>query len=218
MKEIKALQEQIASAGGKLIAVSKTHPVDDIIPLYHQGIRDFGENRVQELLAKAPLLPEDIHWHLIGHLQTNKVKYIVPFIAMIHTVDSPKLLDEIEKEAAKVGRVIPFLFQFHVAREESKFGIDPKDFSWIQELDFEMDYPHTLPSGVMGMATFTDDKAQIVEEFNQLRHLFDQLKEQKFESNDAFRELSMGMSSDYTLALECGSTMVRIGSLLFGDR
>ncbi len=201
-----------------MIAVSKTHPVEDILKLYEQGLREFGENKVQELLSKAPLLPEGIQWHLIGHLQSNKVKYIIPFISMIHTVDSRKLLDEIEKEAAKAGRIIPFLFQFHVAREESKFGIDPKDYAWIHQLDFENDYPHTLPSGVMGMATYTDDIEQIVEEFKQLRHLFDQLKEQKFESNDAFRELSMGMSSDYTLALECGSTMVRIGSLLFGDR
>lgn len=186
MTEIKVLLKQIELAGAKLIAVSKTHPVDHILTLYDKGVRDFGENKVQELLAKVPLLPVDIHWHLIGHLQTNKVKYIVPFIAMIHTVDSPKLLDEIEKEASKIGRVIPFLFQFHVAREESKFGIDPKDYAWIHQLDFENDYPHTLPSGVMGMATYTDDIEQIVEEFKQLRHLFDQLKEQKFESNDAF--------------------------------
>lgn len=218
MEDLKAILQSVSRYDARLVTVSKTHPADRIMALYQQGIRDFGENKVQELLSKAPFLPKDIRWHFIGHLQTNKVKFIAPFISLIHTVDSPKLLREIEKEAQKAGRIIPFLFQFHIAKEESKYGIRSDEMKWILDMDYAKDYPHTMPSGIMGMATLTEDKELIKEEFRQLKAMFEKLKTTKFQDSEDFKEISMGMSADYQLALETGSTIVRIGSLLFGNR
>lgn len=218
MNDVQQILEHVRSRNAELIAVSKTHPVARIREIYDLGIRDFGENKVQEMVDKAPQLPQDIRWHLIGHLQTNKVKYIAPFVYMIHTVDSEKLLGEIEKQMAKIGRSVRVLFQFHIAQEESKFGIDPNQMAWLSELNLEEDYPHIIPCGVMGMATFTDDAKTIHREFQRLHAIFEQLKTAVFPNIADFKELSMGMSSDYPIALEEGSTLVRIGSLIFGER
>ena len=216
--EITKIRQQVNSHQATLIAVSKTHPIESIQSLYEDGLRHFGENRVQELVLKAEALPKDIKWHQIGHLQTNKVKDIVPFVHLIHTVDSLKLLLEIEKQAAKVNRVVPILFQYHVARENSKFGIPPSDDKWIYDLDLPSDCPHIEARGVMGMATFTDNTDQIRAEFQALKGIFSRLKDDVFFDQPHFKEISMGMSSDYQIALEEGSTMVRIGSLIFGQR
>ncbi|KXK44348.1 MAG: alanine racemase [Bacteroidetes bacterium OLB11] len=203
-----------------MVAVSKTKPVDDIMALYQQGQRIFGENKVQELIDKYALLPKDIQWHLIGHLQTNKVKYIVPFIACIHSVDSLKLLFEINKEAKKINRAIKVLIQVHIAQEDSKFGVDETTLFEILEY-----YTHENTSlqnieivGLMGMATLTEDRAQIESEFLKLKKLFDYVAETYLFHKKNFKEISMGMSGDYQIAIRFGSTMVRIGSLLFGNR
>lgn len=217
-KVLQHLHQHFDQAGVRLIAVSKTHPPESIRTLYDLGVRDFGENRVQEMVTKAPLLPEDIRWHLIGHLQTNKVKYITGWVHMIQSVDSLKLLQEIEKQAARQNRTIPILFQYHVAMEAGKYGLNPKDDQWLYALKFKDTFPHILPCGVMGIATLTDDLVQIRSEFRQLRAIFNRLKADLWPDEASFREISMGMSSDYQIAVEEGSTMVRIGSLLFGDR
>jgi pyridoxal phosphate enzyme (YggS family) len=201
----------------QLVAVSKTQPIEAILDLYHRGQRDFGENRVQELLPKYEALPKDIRWHLIGHLQSNKVKYIAPFVHLIHSVDSLDLLDEIEKQALKNNRTIDCLLQFHVAQESSKYGISPDaPASWTPG-QFDA-WPHVRICGVMGMATFTEDMALVRREFQLLHRIFDDLKRSLFSDNEHFQQLSMGMSDDYPVAIEEGSTMVRIGTLLFGDR
>lgn len=198
-----------------LVAVSKTKPVEDIRALYEMGHRDFGENYVQELTAKAAQLPTDIRWHFIGHLQTNKVKYIAPFVQLIHGVDSLKLLLEIDKQAAKHQRRIDCLLQVHIAEEETKFGFDATDTSGLSDV---LKTSGTLEAagvlGLMGMASFSEDNDQVRNEFRRLKDLFDNLKK----IHPALSVLSMGMSGDYTLAVEEGSTMVRIGSLLFGER
>jgi len=215
---LKKILQQLAETHTKLIAVSKTHPPERVLELYNQGQRIFGENRVQELTAKQEALPKDIEWHLIGHLQTNKVKYIAPFVACIHSVDSWKLLEEIDKQAAKHGRVIDCLLQFHIAEEETKFGLDEAEAAeLLQSPGFPL-LAHVRITGVMGMATFTDDKAQVRREFRHLKQIFDDLKARYFQTHPAFREISMGMSGDYELAVEEGSTMVRVGTLLFGAR
>jgi pyridoxal phosphate enzyme (YggS family) len=201
----------------QLVAVSKTQPIEAILDLYHRGQRDFGENRVQELLPKYEALPKDIRWHLIGHLQSNKVKYIAPFVHLIHSVDSLDLLDEIEKQALKNNRTIDCLLQFHVAQESSKYGISPDaPASWTPG-QFDA-WPHVRICGVMGMATFTEDMALVRREFQLLHRIFDDLKRSLFSDNEHFQQLSMGMSDDYPVAIEEGSTMVRIGTLLFGYR
>ena len=201
-----------------LIAVSKTKPVEMILEAYNAGQRDFGENKVQEMCDKYPLLPEDIRWHIIGHLQTNKVKYIAPFVQLIHSVDSLKLLKEIDKQAAKNDRVIDCLLQFHIAKEETKFGLDLDE---ARELLKSSEY-HSLRNirlvGVMGMATFTENEAEIREEFKFLKGLFEQLKKEFTDLQDHFTVISMGMSGDYKLAIEEGSTMIRVGSSIFGGR
>lgn len=197
-----------------LIAVSKTKPIEDIQALYDLGHRDFGENYVQELVDKEAVLPKDIRWHFIGHLQSNKVKYIAPFVHLIHGVDSFSLLKEINKQAAKNNRVIDCLLQIHIAQEETKFGLDEKE---LHEL-FELHQFHELKNirivGLMGMASFTTDETLIRKEFSYLKQLFNQLPTSNFQPTT----LSCGMSSDYKIALEESSTMVRIGSLLFGER
>lgn len=197
-----------------LVAVSKTKPVPDIQELYNLGHRDFGENYVQELVEKYEQLPKDIHWHFIGHLQSNKVKYIAPFVHLIHGVDSINLLKEINKQALKNNRVINCLLQLHIAKEETKFGFDAHELKQIHEL-------HELKNikivGLMGMASFSDDMNLVRSEFKNLKTIFDNYDQQPT-SNFQLQTLSMGMSSDYKIALEEGSNMVRIGSLLFGER
>jgi len=186
--------------------------------LYAQGQRIFGENRVQELVEKYEALPKDIEWHLIGHLQTNKVKYIAPFVRMIHSVDSLKLLKEINKQAAKHERTIDCLLQMHIANEATKFGMNESEvIDLLNDTAFK-NMQNIRITGVMGMATFTDDKSQVRNEFRQLKYIFNQLKRNFFMDNETFREISMGMSGDYQIAIAEGSTMVRIGSLLFGAR
>jgi PLP dependent protein len=202
----------------KLVAVSKTKPASDIEIAYNAGQRAFGENRVQEILNKKDLLPSDIEWHLIGHLQTNKVKYIVPFISMIQSVDSFKLLASIDSEAKKINRVIDCLLQIHIAKEETKFGFSLCDLSDYMDKEDIALYKNIRICGVMGMATFTADTDQVRKEFTFLRNCFKSLKDSFFKSSIDFRQISMGMSGDYKLAIEEGSTMVRIGSLIFGER
>lgn len=207
--EIQRLHQELPPST-KLVAVSKFHPVEAVLEAYAAGQRIFGESRVQELCEKQPLLPQDIEWHFIGHLQTNKIKQIVPFVSLIHGVDSAKLLREINKEAEKIGRVVPCLLQIHVAQEETKFGLSPDECrALVSELD---NFPFVQVCGLMGMASLTDNQEQIRGEFSQLKDLQEELK------TPTFRELSMGMSDDYPLAIECGSTMVRIGSRIFGQR
>lgn len=201
-----------------LIAVSKTKPVADILEAYNANQRHFGENKVQEMVDKYEFLPKDIHWHLIGHLQTNKVKYIAPFVHLIHAVDSAKLLHEINKQALKNDRIIDCLLQFHIAEEESKFGLSMDE---ARELLENQDFLHLRNiriRGVMGMATFTDNEDQIRSEFNELVNIFYTLKSHYFKYNSEFSEISMGMSGDYKTAIDVGSTMVRVGSSIFGTR
>ena len=197
----------------ELVAVSKFHPVEKIKEVYDCGQKVFGENKVQELLTKVNELPADIQWHLIGHLQTNKVKYIAPFIDTIQSVDSEKLLLEINKEAAKNNRIIKVLLQIKIAEEETKYGLEISEAKEIFSNYLEHQYPNIEILGLMGMATFTDNKNQVKSEFLVLKSLFDELSTFK-----KLETLSMGMSDDFALAIECGSTSVRIGSAIFGVR
>lgn len=203
-----------------LVAVSKTKPAADILELYNLGHRDFGENYVQELVQKQADLPKDIRWHFIGHLQTNKVKLIAPFVQLIQGVDSLKLLQEVNKQAQKAGRVIDCLLQVYIAREETKFGLDENEVAEI--IAKALDFSGIRICGLMGMASFTDDVATIKAEFHHLKEVFDRSKKlmaaNSVAAAESFKILSMGMSSDYKLAIACGSNMVRIGSLLFGER
>ncbi|MBI5916831.1 MAG: YggS family pyridoxal phosphate-dependent enzyme [Bacteroidetes bacterium] len=210
--------QQLAPTQTKLIAVSKTHPPERVLELYRQGQRIFGENRVQELVAKYEALPKDIEWHLIGHLQTNKIKHIAPFVACIQSVDSWKVLEEVDRQAGKHGRSIDCLLQFHIAEEETKFGFDLAEAMDLLQSPAFRQLQNVRITGVMGMATFTEDLVQVRREFRQLRSIFDGLRALFFQNQPAFREISMGMSGDYLLAVEEGSTMVRIGTLLFGER
>ncbi len=201
-----------------LVAVSKTKPAEDIMLLYRNGQRIFGENKVQEMVGKYELLPKDIQWHLIGHLQSNKVKYIAPFISMIHSVDSEDLLKVIHKEAKKYKRVIPILLQFHIATEETKFGLDVSEACQLLDNVKKNPLDGVKICGVMGMASFTEVKQQVLNEFKTLKKIFTMLKDSYFPDDESFREISMGMSGDYMTAIEEGSTMVRIGSAIFGSR
>jgi PLP dependent protein len=202
----------------RLIAVSKTKPVSDILEAYNAGQKYFGENRVQELLSKKDLLPADIQWHLIGHLQNNKVKSVAPFISMIQSVDSFRLLNTINAEAAKNGRIIDCLLQIHIADEETKFGFSYSDLDENTIKTNILNLENVRICGLMGIATFTSDNQQIIAEFSKLHDFSLHLKNTIFGSADYFRELSMGMSGDYRIAVSEGSTMVRIGSLIFGER
>ncbi len=197
-----------------LVAVSKTYPAETIIQAYNAGQRVFGENRVQELLSKKDLLPNDIQWHLIGHLQSNKIKYIIDFVSLIHSVDSEKLLQAIDKEAAKINRVVPCLLQMYIADEDTKFGLDETELYHI--LDNLDQYKHIQIAGLMGMATNTSDQEKIKSEFKFLSELYHKVQSKYFSNNPNFQHLSMGMSSDYKLAVACGSNMIRVGSLIFG--
>ncbi|MCZ8371564.1 YggS family pyridoxal phosphate-dependent enzyme [Phocaeicola sp. KGMB11183] len=202
----------------KLVAVSKFHPNESIEQAYRAGQRIFGESKVQELTGKYETLPKDIEWHFIGHLQTNKVKYIAPYIAMIHAVDSYKLLAEIDKQAAKNGRVIPCLLEIHIAQEESKYGFTFQECRKMLEAGEWKNLTHICIAGLMGMATFTEDETEIKREFDSLKRFFNEIKQNYFADRDTFREISMGMSHDYPLAIEAGSTLVRVGSKIFGER
>jgi pyridoxal phosphate enzyme (YggS family) len=206
------LQKELSNHGVSLIAVSKTKPIEDILELYELGHRDFGENYVQELVEKQSVLPKDIRWHFIGHLQSNKVKYIAPFVELIHGIDSFKLLKEVDKNGLKFGRTINVLLQAHIATEETKFGLDASELDQI--IQSATVFTNVSINGLMGMASFTEDNAQVKREFQQLRQLFDKFKPQI----PTFTILSMGMSGDFNIAIGEGSNMVRIGSLLFGER
>ena len=212
----RSLHDRTTAAGATLVAVSKTRPAAEIMRLYALGHRDFGENRVAELTEKQATLPADIRWHFIGHLQRNKVKAIAPFIHLIHAVDSPRLLREIDKQGRAAGRRIPALLQYHVAAEESKYGLDPATPTAVFADLEPTELRGVQLRGVMGMATYTDDTAQIRSEFDRLTAAFQYVKREHFESDPAFCERSMGMSGDWEIALAAGSTLVRVGSLLFG--
>jgi PLP dependent protein len=216
-ENIKLLKDELPS-GIKLVAVSKTKPVSDILEAYNEGQKIFGENRAAEMMSKKDHLPDDVEWHMIGHLQTNKVKNIIYFVTLVHSVDSFRLLKSINFEAGKAGRVVDCLLQFHIATEETKFGfsideacemIGSGEFSRLSSVSI---------CGVMGMATYTDNSNLVRNEFRTLKGFFNILKERYFAGNPAFCEISMGMSGDYKIAIEEGSTMVRIGSLIFGRR
>ena len=201
-----------------LVAVSKTKPNAAILEAYEAGQRIFGENRVQELTDKSDALPKDIEWHMIGHLQRNKVKYIAPFVSLIHAVDSGRLLSEINKEAKKHDRVIRVLLQFHIADEETKYGLSLDEAKQLLHSEAYQSMQNVTIAGVMGMATFTENEAQVRSEFQTLKRIFSTLKQAFFAETESFKEISMGMSGDYRIAVEEGSTMVRIGSSIFGDR
>lgn len=205
-------------AGVRLVAVSKYHPASLIQEAYDAGQRIFGESHVQELVAKHDALPKDIEWHFIGHLQTNKVKYIAPFVSLIHAVDSERLLIEIDKQAKRCSRTIPVLLQVHVAKETTKFGFTPDELLNFMENGDWRQYTNIRFSGIMCMATNTDNEALIASEFEQAKTLFHRIKEKYFSDSDTFNECSWGMSGDYPIAIEHGSTLIRIGSMIFGER
>lgn len=207
-----AIKNQLPSTV-QLVAVSKTHPVSAVKEVYDIGQKVFGENKVQELMEKVPLLPQDIQWHLIGHLQTNKVKYIAPFIDTIQSVDSEKLLTEINKEAEKNNRTIKVLLQVKIAAEESKFGLEISEAKDLFQQYIDGKFQHVEVTGLMGMATFTDNEQQVRNEFLTLKKLFDELNQSK-----TLNTLSMGMSDDFPIAIECGANSVRVGSAIFGRR
>jgi pyridoxal phosphate enzyme (YggS family) len=201
-----------------LVAVSKTHPAEAIQVAYTAGQLVFGENKVQELVAKAEALPKDIEWHLIGHLQTNKVKFVAPFVHMIHAIDTVRLLEEVNKRAAQNNRTIDVLLQVHIAEEESKFGFDDSELRELIHGTILATLTSVRVRGLMGMATFTEDNAAIAREFNHLKSLFDEVKFLNHPKLPHFDVLSMGMSGDYATAIACGSTMIRVGSRIFGSR
>ncbi len=215
---IKDLLTELNNTKAKLIAVSKTQPIEKIREAYEAGHRIFGENKAQEMTAKYQSLPKDIEWHMIGHLQSNKVKYIARFVALIHSVDSIKLLEEIDKQGKKAGRIIPCLIQVHIAREETKFGFDADEVVSLLSGSSLLELKNIEIKGLMGMATFTENEDLIRKEFRSLKILFSDLKEHKLPTNMRMEELSMGMSSDYKIAVQEGSTYVRIGTAIFGER
>lgn len=213
---LKKIKEELGEA--TLVAVSKTKPKEDIQAAYDAGQRVFGENKAREMEGKAEALPDDIQWHMIGHLQSNKVKYIAPFVSLIHSVDKLKLLKEINKRAKQNERVIDVLLQIHIAKEESKFGMDEEEVRELLQSDTYKQFENIRVVGLMGMATLTDHHDRIKTEFSYLNDLFQQIKDDYFSDKESFKVLSMGMSGDYKIALSCGSTMVRIGSAIFGER
>jgi pyridoxal phosphate enzyme (YggS family) len=213
---IKSIKETLLD-GCKLVAVSKTQPPEKIVEAYQTGQRLFGENKAQEMLAKYEAMPKDIEWHMIGHLQSNKVKYIAPFVALIHSVDSTKLLEEINKQGKKINRIIPCLLQVYIAHEDTKFGFSKEEVAALLR-DYPSSFSHVSILGLMGMATFTDNEEQIRNEFKGLKVLFDEMKQKKMPPQVEMKELSMGMSSDYPLGMQEGSSLVRIGTSIFGHR
>ena len=217
MVNLQAVKEQMRP-GVALVAVSKFHPAPLIKEAYRQGQRIFGESRVQELQAKHEALPADIEWHFIGHLQPNKVKYIAPYISLIHAVDSERLLSEIEKQGAKYQRVIPCLLELHLAEEETKYGFTPEACSEMLERGAWRELKHVQIAGLMCMATQTDDEAQVRREFHTALTLWQEYKQKYFAHDDAFKHRSWGMSHDYHIAMDEGATLVRIGTAIFGER
>jgi len=215
---IKDLLTELQHSTAKLIAVSKTQPIEKIKEAYDAGQRLFGENKAQEMMAKHQTLPKDIEWHMIGHLQTNKIKYIASFVSLIHSVDSMKLLEEIDKQGQKADRIIPCLLQVHIASEETKFGFDSEEVTSLIFSPAFANLKNITVTGLMGMATFTDNQDTIRKEFQSLRKLFDELKNRELPLNTTMKDLSMGMSSDYKIAIQEGSTLVRIGTAIFGER
>lgn len=205
-------------SGVRLVAVSKFHPNEAIEEAYHAGQRIFGESKVQEMTAKYESLPKDIEWHFIGHLQTNKIKYMIPYVSMIHGIDTYKLLAEVNKQAGKAGRIVNCLLQIHVAQEETKFGFSPEECREMLEGGEWKQLTHVRICGMMGMASNTEDTEQIKSEFRLLNSLFQEFKATWFADSEAFTELSMGMSHDYHEAIASGSTLVRVGSKIFGER
>ena len=205
-------------ADTRLVAVSKFHDNDQILEAYNSGHKIFGESRVQELIDKQPNLPKDIEWHFVGRLQRNKVQFVVPFINCIHSVDSARLLRRIEQQAARVDRVIPCLLQMHIAEEDSKTGFSEEECWEFLSSDEWREFKHIQLSGVMGMATFTEDESIVRKEFKNLSTFFTKVKEHFFADSPEFKEISMGMSSDYNIAVEEGSTIIRVGSNIFGER
>ena len=217
-QNIAKILDEIKPYGSRLIAVSKTHPAEAVREAFEYGQLDFGENKVQEVQDKKPLLPNEIHWHLIGHLQSNKVKYIAPYIHLIHSVDSLRLLEEINKEGKKNNRIISCLLQVHIAQEETKFGADANDVrTWLADRALDA-FEHVNIKGFMGMASFTSDEKIVRQEFKQLKNLFDESAQHYQSGNTQWEELCMGMSADYKIALDEGSTMIRVGSAIFGNR
>lgn len=210
--------KEIIPQNVKLVAVSKTHPVNVILEAYKSGHKIFGENKAQELGEKHKHLPTDIEWHMIGHLQTNKIKYIASFVHLIHSVDSIKLLDAINNEALKINRVIDCLLQIKIAREETKFGFDFNELVQLLETNMLKDTRNVRITGLMGMASFTGDMVQVKQEFDFLAHCFVELKKDFFADEPSFKELSMGMSDDYPEAIKAGATIIRVGSHIFGKR
>lgn len=205
-------------SGVKVVAVSKTKTPEAILEIYRSGHKIFGENKIQELVSKKTILPDDIEWHMIGHLQTNKVKYIAPFVSLIHSVDSLKLLDIINNEGIKNNRIIEVMLQMHIAEEETKYGLSMDElFDLLASPAFQV-FKNVRIRGLMGMATFTEDSNKIRSEFRHLVKIFRQAKDSFFRNMDYFSEISMGMSNDYKIAIEEGSTMIRVGSLIFGER
>ncbi|MBS1742891.1 MAG: YggS family pyridoxal phosphate-dependent enzyme [Bacteroidetes bacterium] len=216
----KKIKKELDEQSVLLVAVSKTKPVADIVEMYNMGQRDFGENYVQELVDKVQQLPQDIRWHFIGHLQSNKIKYIAPFVHLIHGVDTEKLLSAINKQAVKINRVIPVLLQVYISKDETKFGFDEKELEVLVEKisGNKNEFTNVDIRGLMGMASFTEDNALITAEFESLKKIFDKVQPRLSECGYSFTEISMGMSADYRFAVAAGSTIVRIGSLLFGER
>lgn len=202
----------------KIVAVSKFHPIDEIMEAYEDGQILFGESRVQELEEKQPHLPQDIEWHFIGSLQRNKVRFIAPFVSLIHSLDSERLMHEIDKRAAQHNRVISCLLQLHVADEKTKSGFTPDECREFLAGGNWKKYPNVKIAGVMGMATYTDNIDQVRSEFKQIKSLFDEFKAEYFKNDNSFSEISMGMSGDYPIAIEEGATIIRVGTLIFGER
>jgi len=215
--KLHAIRDQLPSST-RLVAVSKNHPVEAVMEAYQAGQRIFGENKAQELAAKAPQCPDDIEWHFIGHLQRNKVRMIIPYVSLIHSVDSLKLLEEIDRQSDKAGRLTDCLLQFHIAEEETKFGLDLAEARQLLSSEGYRQMQHVRITGVMGMATFTEDMGQVRREFSTLLATFLELKASFFAQEMHFREISMGMTNDLAVALQEGSTLVRIGTAIFGER
>ena len=217
-KNIEEFNNYLKGTNCKLVAVSKTKPVEDLKEAYAAGQRIFGENKVQEMTEKQSRLPEDIEWHMIGHLQSNKVKYIAPYVSLIHSIDSLKLLKEVNKQGNKNNRILKVLLQIHIAEEDTKFGLDKNELFELIHSDEISEFENVEIVGFMGMATFTEDKDQIRKEFRALKSLYDETLEQNLPSIFNLSEISMGMSGDYQIAIEEGSTLIRVGSSIFGDR
>jgi PLP dependent protein len=215
---INAIIAELSGTSCQLIAVSKTQPIERLQEAYDAGQRIFGENKAQELASKYEALPKDIEWHMIGHLQTNKVKYIAPFVSLIHSIDSIKLLEEVDKQAKKANRKISCLLQIHIAKEETKFGFDLDEIKELINSETLTNFSNVEIKGLMGMATFTENQEQIRNEFAVINNLFQSLKSQTLPANVEMKELSIGMSSDYKIAIEAGSTLVRVGTAIFGVR